>query len=372
MTRLVKSVEKQIFVLIFISIVILSVFEAGSSRDAYGSPSQKIVPHKEKWSIYVLDLATENVELLHTYPRKISGLSLNSTGDTLAFSQKFDGDDNEHEEICTISVDGTNFKRITENAVMDTYPCWSPDDSKIAFLSWRDETMDIYVMDCNGTNVEKLYDSGGHDGDIHWITHTIAFTRDHQIWIVNDDGTAPRQVTNPPRAGEWGNAVLPFGDYDPRISPDGTTILFERLVDDSSPHGNYDIYRISRDGSQEAALTSTGYTQGIANWSHTGDRVVYFVTAMGEKGVFDMYMMNPDGTGNQNITPEYFPGTFLCHVPIFSLDDSQIYFVGEWWGEQEPEQESGVGVLLVLVGLFLVLIEKRNKKKEIRKKNRKS
>ena len=365
------SERKMLFVYIFSFLVILAVFEIGYSKDAYGLPSRKTVPREEKWGIYVLDLATENVELIHTYSRQISGLSLNGSGDTLAFSQKFDGDDNEHEEICTMAVNGTNFKRLTENTFLDAYPCWSPDGSKIAFLSWPDQTMDIYVMDYNGTNVRKLYDSGGHDGDIHWVNHTIAFTRDHQIWIMNDDGTAPRQVTNPPRAGEWGNAVLPFGDYDPRISPDGTTILFERMVDDNTRHGNYDIFRISIDGSQEAALTSTGYSQGIANWSHSGDRIVYFVSAMGEKGVFDMYMMNPDGTGNRNITPEYFPENFLSHLPIFSSDDSQIYFVGEWWGEKEPEQEpeketereSGVGVFLVLVGLLLVLTVKKNRKK---------
>ncbi|MCJ7832385.1 MAG: hypothetical protein MUP92_02940 [Actinobacteria bacterium] len=39
---------------------------------------------------------------------------------------------------------------------------------------------------------------------------------------MDSDGSDARPITDPPRVGEWGNAVLPFGDYDPRISPDGT------------------------------------------------------------------------------------------------------------------------------------------------------
>ena len=60
-------------------------------------------------------------------------------------------------------------------------------------------------------------------------------------------------------------------------------------------------------------------------------KIAYLVTAIDDKGVYDIYMMNADGTDNHCITPSYFPDTFLCHAPIFSKDDSKIYFVGEWW-----------------------------------------
>jgi len=351
MTNLITPLKKKIL-FAFLLIAIFTIFEAGCAADIF--LRGKSVPHEERWGIYIVDLATEDVTLVYTCPRKISGLQLNSTGDTLVFSQKIDGNDNEHEEICTITVDGSNFRRLTNNTVLDTYPCWSPDNSKIVFLSWRDTTMDIYTMNADGSDVKKLYDSGGHDGDVHWLNDAIVFTRDSQIWIMDDDGTNARQVTNPPRVGEWGNAVLPFGDYDPKLSPDGTTIVFERMVDDKTRHGNYNIYTIREDGSQETALTDTGYTQGIANWSHSGDKLVYFVTAMGEEGVFDIYVMNADGTDNRNSTPGYFPKNFLCHSPIFSLDDSKIYFAGEWW-----EEASGFGVFLVLLGLFLALSVKK-------------
>jgi hypothetical protein len=42
-------------------------------------------------------------------------------------------------------------------------------------------------------------------------------------------------------------------------------------------------------------------------------------------------VLNTDGTGNRNITPDCFPSAFLCHSPVFSRDDSRTYFIGQWW-----------------------------------------
>lgn len=332
--------------LIVVAILILTTISLG---EITGTQTLR-VPHQERWGIYQLDIATQNIELIYTSPCKISGLQINNKGDTFVFSQFIDGTQNNHQEICTLSVEGTDFARLTTNSIMDTYPVWSPDGLKIAFLSMG-KTLDIYIMNRDGTNVTMLYDSGGHDGDIHWVDNTIAFTRDSQIWAIHDDGTQPRQITDPEHAGQWGKAVLPFGDYDPRISPDGSTIVFERLVDDATNHGNYNIYSIKMDGTHETALTDTGYTQGLAKWSFSGNKIVYSVTAISEKGVYDIYMMNADGTKPVNITPGYFPASFLCHSPIFSANDSKIFFVGEWW-----EKESGISGILVIGGMVLSLL----------------
>ena len=133
------------------------------------------------------------------------------------------------------------------------------------------KTLDIQIMDYEGGNRKPLYDSGFHDADISWVGNRIAFTRNSRIWLMDSNGTDNTPLTNPPKAGEWGKAILPFGDYDPRISPDGKRVVFERLVSDSSTHGNYDLYMIGSDGSKETQLTNTGWAQGFASWSHSSD-----------------------------------------------------------------------------------------------------
>jgi Tol biopolymer transport system component len=202
---------------------------------------------------------------------------------------------------------------------------------RIAFLSKQDNDLDIYIMNTDGSDQHRFYDSSSRDADIDWAGDTIVFTSGFKIWSIKDDGTRLTQITNPTNAGQWGQANLPIGDYDPRLRSEGLKIVFERLEDPESSHGNYNFFTINSDGAQETRLTNTNYSQGLASWSRSGDRIVYVVAAINNEGKYDMYMMEADGSDNHSITPEYFPSNFLCYSPIFSKDDSEIYFIGQWY-----------------------------------------
>ncbi|UCD45498.1 MAG: PD40 domain-containing protein [Candidatus Bathyarchaeota archaeon] len=309
-------------------LLLLAVAVSSSTvlQGAYG-----VVPYRERWGIYELVSDSGDVRLLYATPWRITVLRLNGAGDTFVFALRIGGEVDEYDEICTVGVDGTGLKRLTENGYMDTYPCWSPDSDRVAFLSWKGETLDIQVIGSDGSCEELLYDLGHHDADVHWVGDKIVFTSNFAIWIMDDDGTGVLQLTEHPNAGEWGNAPLPLGDFDPRISPDGSRIVFERMVDDSSPHGDYDLYIVGVDGTGLVAITDNGWTQGMASWSGSGDELVYLVGAVGSEGRYDIFSIKPDGSDMRDLTSELFPPGFLAHDPIFSPDDSKIYFVGEWW-----------------------------------------
>ena len=326
MTRLLISKKIGILCLAFM----LAIALITCSKDEPTEPD-KSVPHEGRWGIYALDLESEATELIFSSENSIANIHINDESDRFVFSMKIGGTQNENEEICTVDSDGGSFVQITNNNQWDLYPCWSPDGTEIAFLTWRDDDLDIYVMDADGGNVDSLYDSGSHDADIDWVGDTIVFTAFSQIWRMNSDGSQPTQLTDPPNAGQWGDTNLPFGDYDPRLSPDGSQIVFERLEDDVSVHGNYNLFIINTDGTGETRLTDSGYAQGVARWSNAGDRFIYIVAAINDEGKYDIYMINADGADVQNITPDYFPANFLCYSPLFSPDDQTIYFIGEWW-----------------------------------------
>lgn len=315
----------------------LAALIAGCGDNKSSDSETKQVPHEGQWGIYALNLSTQDIALLYSAGDEIAGLDLSNSGTHLTFSKKTQSavELDTTSEIYTLDIDAGELTRITNNNYFDTYPSFSPDDSQIVFLSLRTGTLDLYVMNSDGANQQLLYNSGGHDADVDWGSNgRIAFTRDYQIWSVKSDGTDPQQITDPPDAGLWGIANLPIGDYDPRISPDGSKITFERMVDVSYPHGGYDIHVISTDGNGETSLTHTGsqgFAQGFANWSHSGDKLVYILSAIVTEGKFDIYMMNADGSENHVITPGYFPSVFLSHNAVFSLDDSEVYFIGQWW-----------------------------------------
>ena len=285
----------------------------------------------ESWGIYQLDLKTEKAILIHGAQKEISGLSLDPSGSKLVFSQMTGGDSLEQTELYKYSLIDQDLVRLTDNTGWDVYPVWSPDGSKILFLSWRESTLDIYQMDANGDNQRLVYDSGFHDADIDWKGEQIVFTSQSRIWIMDSEGNNPRPLTDPPRAGEWGQANLPFGDYDPRLSPDGSKVLYSRMVGDASVHGNYDLFLIEIEDLNPVNLTETGYTQGLSSWAPSGEEILFIVSAIDDRGVYDLYTMKLNGKESMLKTPEYFPPDFLIHGARYGSEDSTVYFVGQWW-----------------------------------------
>jgi len=327
-------------VLLGMTIVISMLLVAGCIGDKAATSGGKQVPRKGPWGIYELDIATQDVKLIYSTSKEIftPALRLNNGGDKLVCVQRDARTDKVDTAIYTLDINSKNIKKLTDDEFINFNPVWSPDDSRIAFVSKRDKGMDIYIMNADGSDVKKLHDSGSHDSDIDWVGNRIVFVSESKIWMVDDNGRKPVQITDPPDAGKWGKTNVPKGDYSPRLSPDGGRVVFERLEDtDVGIHGSYNIYVINSDGTGEQRLTDNGYPQGTASWSHSGTQLVYVVAAIEGERKYHLYMMNADGTDNRSITPDYFPDDFLCHSPIFSKDDSKIYFVGQWW--QQPAMQ---------------------------------
>jgi len=65
---------------------------------------------------------------------------------------------NDSEEIYIMNLDGSNQTNLTNNSLPDMYPVFSPDGSKIAFRSWSlgTNSFDIYIMDSNGSIFREI------------------------------------------------------------------------------------------------------------------------------------------------------------------------------------------------------------------------
>ena len=118
---------------------------------------------------------------------------------------------------------GSNVVRLTYDSAQDAQPAWSPDGTKIAFVSDRDGNADIYVMNADGSGPVNITKHAGADYAPAWSPDgtKIAFQSDREtdfaVWVMNADGSNPIRLTDP---------STPAGA--PSWSPDGTRIAYEQ------------------------------------------------------------------------------------------------------------------------------------------------
>jgi len=117
--------------------------------------------------IYVLDLITNQIERL-TFEGNYNTTPSWSKLDRIAFSGSTDG----HFDIWTISSDGKNLYRITQDQGDNEDPCWSPDGRYIAFSSNRTGgNYHIYIANANGENQRRVIFSKGAQLSCSWVEH---------------------------------------------------------------------------------------------------------------------------------------------------------------------------------------------------------
>jgi TolB protein len=174
-------------------------------------------------------------------------------------------------EIYVMNIDGTDPRRLTTDDAEDWCPAWSPDGARIAFYSERDGNQEIYVVSVpDGTGVDGAEQGSGdlqrltHDDadDFHaaWSPDStqIAFISGREgsgnVYVMNSDGSDPRRLTD-----------TRGGDESPTWSPDGTRIAFA-----SEHDGNGEIYIVGVQGALRSEGADVSDLQRLTQ-NHVGD-----------------------------------------------------------------------------------------------------
>lgn len=218
--------------------------------------------------LYAMDAYGEEVRKINDFKLRDSWLSTNESSEILVTegSSYFDT------EIWLIDKGGNKKKQLTDNAIRDTDPVFSPNGKKIAFRSAR-----------------------GEDPKAH-----------EELWIMDADGSNPKQLTFYPE-GQTPPSRSLYKAGPPVWSPDGQWITFI-----SHRNGRYNIYKIRPDGSEFGRLTSHDMDEGYFSWTPDGKYIV-FDSYTSEDNI-DIYMMNSDGTNVRRLTSE--PGFEQCPVVV--------------------------------------------------------
>jgi TolB protein len=107
--------------------------------------------------------------LITANPRDI-GLSWSPDRTKIAYMSDNDG----NWEVYTVGVPFPEVRRLTMNEANDGLPTWSPDGQHIAFVSDRDGVWALYLMNAQGGEQTKVLDLGPElpdwqDQSISWV-----------------------------------------------------------------------------------------------------------------------------------------------------------------------------------------------------------
>ncbi|MFH1738891.1 MAG: cohesin domain-containing protein, partial [bacterium] len=178
-------------------------------------------------------------------------------------------------------------ERLTENAAVDRYPSLSPDENRIAFVSDRSGTMDIWIMDTDGQNAQRLTDGVGTNTKPTWSPdgEQIAFVSDRNgnediFTITVDEQSVTTLVENE------------ANDTDPSWYERGNRVLFS-----SDRIGGKEIYLTGIGAAQPRRLTlsagdSTQPDAGFSAVSPNGASILAVDREIGESDTqFQKYLM---------------------------------------------------------------------------------
>jgi YD repeat-containing protein len=243
-------------------------------------------------------------------------------------------------QIYVMNGDGSAVTRLTYSGANDDYPRWSPNGSKILFQSDRDHPdtgyMDIYVMNSDGGGVTRLTTDANDDSMASWsgdgskiVFQSMRNGVNYQVYSMNADGSNQVNLTN-----------TSASDGEPSWSSDGTKIAFASDRD----HAGFDsVYVMNSNGSGQHAITSSGATVDDTQpiWSHDGSKIAFVSTRdsttetwqeTDDDGNYitksklhinkEVYLMNADGSGQTRLTNDLANDD----APSWSPDGSKIVF----------------------------------------------
>jgi hypothetical protein len=108
------------------------------------------------------------------------------------------------EDLFVSRIDGSDYRRLTDDAFRDRGPSWSPDGSRIAFYSDRSGAYDLWTIRPDGSGLAPLTKGTGNPGFPVWSPRGDRIAEGFFYWALIDPAqlTTTRQAEPAPSTTE--------------------------------------------------------------------------------------------------------------------------------------------------------------------------
>ena len=204
--------------------------------------------------------------------------------------------------------DGYNPQTILTSSHPLMSPSWSPDASRVTYVSFEQKTAEIYLQEVATGKRRKLASFKGINGAPAWspdgrhLALTLSRDGNPEIYTMDVKSGAMNRLTR--------NAVI---DTEPVWTPDGKSIVFT-----SNRGGSAQLYRMTATGGTAERLTFEGKYNAGADISPDGRKIAL---VHGERGRYRIAVLELD-TGYLRVLTD---GS-LDESPSFSPNGSMIIY----------------------------------------------
>lgn len=179
-------------------------------------------------------------------------------------------------DLYTVPVAGGPAQRLTVGIAHDMQPVFSPDGSRIAFISDRSGSDNIWTIDLDGANAKAISKEKAHAVSTpEWAPEGgyVMARRGGELWLYHLRGGSGLQVTKSPQAS---------GLTGPHFGPDGRHVYFSSrgatpgfALQGINRMNAWQIQRLDRKTGDVVALTASPNGAFRPRVSPDGARLVY-------------------------------------------------------------------------------------------------